>query len=99
MSRVFEPCVFCRVPASKPHNQTAKYFVAIGVEDWESDGENTVIKIQMEYDGKRQGRKAPSFPVLEADVSSEDWDNIYKAVEKVKQAYKGGVRNREIPFE
>ena len=99
MSRIFEPTVFCRVPASKPHNQTAKYFVAIGLEDWERDGENTVIKLQMEYDGKRQGRKVPSYTVSEEDVSSEDWDNISKAVEKVRQAYKGGVRNREIPFE
>lgn len=99
MSKVFKPIVFCRVPASLPHDQTAKYYVAIGVENWENDGKNLVIKIQMEYDGKRQGRKAPSYPIMRTNIYSKDWDNICKAVEKVKNAYLNGFMDGEIAFE
>ncbi len=95
---VFNPIVFCRVPASPKHHGSAKYYVALGIEDWDDDDKNLVIKIQMEYDGKRQGRKAPSYPVTQSNLVSEDWDNVNQAIELVREAYKNGFVG-EIAFE
>lgn len=99
MAGVFQPIVYCRVPASPMHDKSAKYYVAIGFENWGNDDKNLIIKVQMEYDGKRQGRKAPSYPITQSNIYSEDWDNVCKAVEMVRRAYKDGKRDCEIPFD
>ena len=87
----FEPIIWCHVKASNPHNQTAEYYVAIGKENWDEDGNNLVIKIQMEYERKRAGRKAPSFP-----VETDDFDKVSKAVSFLIKAYNNDHMNGDI---
>ncbi|MBE5870532.1 MAG: hypothetical protein E7294_04640 [Lachnospiraceae bacterium] len=93
----FNPIVYCHVPASPKHDKTAKYYVALGFEDWGNDDKNLVFKIQMEYNGNRQGRKVPSYPVTQSDLSSEDWKNVNRGINLVREAYKNGEKG-EIPF-
>ena len=90
MPRIFTPLTYCKVPTSKMHVDTAKYYVAIGMEQWEESGGNLVIKVMMEYDGKLTGRMAPSYPITQSDIYSEDWERVCEAVEAVKKAYKNG---------
>jgi len=85
MGTVFTPIngLIKHVDASETHCEGAKYFIAIGEEVWdENQDPQLVIKIQMMYDGKRSGRKAPSYP-----VASDDWKEVSKAVEELLEKY------------
>ena len=92
----FIPDLWCHVKASAPHEPSAEYYVAIGREDWAEDGNNLVIKVQMEYrnaEGERcrEVRKAPSYP-----LESPDFLNVLKAIDKLKEEYYKGRRDCDI---
>ncbi len=55
------------VPASSPHPPKTEYKVAIGTELWGNDAAS-VIKVQMVYSGKVEGRKSPSYPLGTDDM-------------------------------
>ena len=65
------------VPASKPHPDGTCYKVSIGTEFWDAYPA-TVIKIQMAYDGKVEGRKSPSYP-----IGTDDFERVNEAVNKL----------------
>lgn len=64
------------VPASEPH-KNAEYVVSIGDEIWE-DGAHKVIKVQMAYDGKINGRRSPSYP-----MGTDDYLKVHEAIKKL----------------
>ena len=69
MAKVFYPIgapVF--IAASNPHPANTQYRLAIGEEDWGDEKRVPVVKIQMVYDGKVSGRRAPSFPLGSDDA-------------------------------
>lgn len=63
MAQVFFPdgkVVFVDA-SSPPHPKNTRYRLAVGRERW-GETDEKVVKIQMEYDGKISGRRAPSYP-------------------------------------
>ena len=81
MPNTFYPQRSLLIPASKPHPENTQYKISIGKEDW--DGElHTVIKIQLVYNGKIAGRKAPSFP-----HNSDDAERVAVAIDQIKKEY------------
>lgn len=91
MPNTFYPKRSVLLPASKPHPENTQYKVSIGEEDW--DGElQTVIKIQLVYNGKIAGRKAPSYP-----YNSDDAERVAEAVAKIKEEYNKAPNVLYIP--
>jgi len=76
--KTFHPRNSVYVPASAPHPSNTQYKVSIGVEMWGCDPVE-VIKIQMVYDGKVEGRKSPSYP-----INTKDWLNVHEAIISLK---------------
>jgi len=72
--KTFHPRNSVYVPASHPHPLNTQYKVSIGVEMWGCNPVE-VIKIQMVYDGKVEGRKSPSYP-----ASTDDFKNVNDAI-------------------
>lgn len=68
MGRTFYPRVSKYVEASAPHPEGTQYKISIGDEDWEGQYQS-VVKVQMAYNGKVAGRKSPSYPVESDDVT------------------------------
>lgn len=77
MARTFYPRNSKVIPASAPHPDGTEYKISIGDEDWDGVFE-TVIKVQMVYDGKVAGRKSPSYP-----IGTEDWKRVATAIEEL----------------
>ncbi len=90
MANTFFPVVSTFVKASTGYNPTGNdyhpkntdYKVSIGYEIQDGNSDFLVFKIQIRYDGKISGRRSPSFPVL-----SSDWDEVKKAMDRVKDFY------------
>jgi len=74
MAKVFYPLESELVPASQPHPKNTFYKVSVGIEDW-TDTNGWVYKVQMVYDGKVSGRRAPSFP-----VNTDDFERVTEAM-------------------
>ena len=77
MPNTFYPKKSLLVDASAPHPKNTQYKVSIGEEDWGGKTQ-TVIKVQLVYNGKVAGRKAPSYP-----YGSDDADRVAEAMEKI----------------
>ncbi len=76
--KVFYPQKTLYVDAiTPPHPPETRYKVSIGTEFWDTTPVS-VIKIQMEYDGKVEGRKSPSYP-----LGTKDFENVSKAVQQL----------------
>lgn len=89
MPKKFYPIDFIMVDPSQESSKStttqpahAQYKVSIGHEDWDEGNFPFVYKIQMVYDGKISGRRSPSYP-----VGTDDFENITKAIEKLKQKH------------
>lgn len=90
MANTFFPIVSTFVPASTGYNPQGSdyhppntdYKVSIGYEINDGNSDCLVFKVQIRYDGKISGRRSPSFPIL-----SSDWDEVKKAMDKVKDFY------------
>jgi hypothetical protein len=78
VSTTFSPLETEILSASEPHPKNAEYKVAAGVEKWGED-DVAVTKVQMQYDGKAQGRKDPSYPTNGRDLAC-----VTKATEAVQ---------------
>lgn len=87
--KTFHPTSTILIPASSPHPPKTEYKVSIGVEFW-NDTPNNVIKVQMVYDGKVEGRKSPSYP-----VGTDDFLRVNDAIGNLtaKNKLKGGKIN------
>lgn len=75
--KVFHPQKAEFVKASPPHPDNTEYKVSLGTEFWDSTPVS-VVKIQMVYDGKVEGRKSPSYP-----VGTDDFFRVNDAVNKL----------------
>lgn len=82
--RTFYPRKTLIIPASEPHEAGASYKVSIGDEDWGDGTFQSVIKVQMMYDGKVAGRMSPSFP-----ITTSDWQRVCEAVQNLTS--NGGI--------
>jgi len=65
------------IPASPPHPQNTEYKVSIGIELW-GDYPAHVVKVQMVYNGKVEGRKSPSFP-----TGTDDFERVCVAINEL----------------
>ncbi|MCH5199305.1 MAG: MGMT family protein [Oscillospiraceae bacterium] len=91
MPNTFYPKRSLLISASKPHPENTQYKVSIGEEDW--DGAlHTVIKIQLVYNGKIAGRKAPSYP-----YNSDDAERVAEAIAQIKKEYNEAPNVQYIP--
>lgn len=80
MAQVFFPQRSISVPASAPHETgTTNYKVSVGTEMWNGEPVS-IIKVQMEYDGKVNGRITPSYP-----VGTDDFARVNDAVQALVQ--------------
>lgn len=94
MARTFFPEIYEQVQASPPHPEGAFYRVSIGLEQWEADEYVPVIKVQMVYDGKVFGRKAPSYP-----MGTDDYARVNKTIEDlVQRRYQNAVAERQALY-
>lgn len=90
MANTFFPIVSTFVEANTGYNlkgenyhpENTDYKVSIGYEIEDGNSDCLVLKVQIRYNGKIAGRRSPSFP-----VSSSDWDEVKKAMERVKDFY------------
>lgn len=90
MGRTFYPRVSKFVEASAPHPEGTQYKISMGDEDW--DGQyQSVIKVQMVYNGKVAGRKSPSYP-----VESDDNIRVATAIFNLKDEQQSRLKNRTI---
>lgn len=65
------------LPASPPHPQNTEYKVSIGIELWDNYPAH-VVKVQMVYNGKVEGRKSPSFP-----TGTDDFERVSVAINEL----------------
>src|SRR4051794_19487497 len=77
--RTFEPDLHEDVEASHPHPPHTRYRVSIGREYW-GDAIVRVEKVQMVYDGRVSGRRAPSYP-----ADSDDWQRVMDALRRLRE--------------
>ena len=91
MPNTFYPKKSLLVDASAPHPKNTQYKVSVGEEDWGGKTQ-TVIKVQLVYNGKVAGRKAPSYP-----YGSNDADRVAEAIEKIKSEYAAAPKVQIIP--
>ena len=75
--KTFHPQKYVYLPASSPHPRNTEYKVSIGIELWD-DYPAHVIKVQMVYNGKVEGRKSPSFP-----IGTDDFQRVSKAINEI----------------
>ena len=78
MARTFYPRKTKYVSASEPHSPGTEYKISIGDEEWGDGTFQSVVKVQMVYNGKVAGRMSPSYP-----VESNDWNVVQKAIEEL----------------
>ena len=75
MARKFYPRKTKYITASDPHAAGTEYKVSVGDEEWGDGTFQSVVKVQMVYDGKVAGRMSPSYP-----VESQDWLTILDGI-------------------
>jgi len=71
-----DPNRIATLDASPPHPAGTKYKISIGYEIW--DMNRAVVKIQMEYLGRVEGRKVPSFP-----LGTDDFQRVTTKAEEL----------------
>lgn len=80
MAKIFYPEKSIFVKASDPHPPNTEYKISVGSEDWGSSGFAKVVKVQMVYDGKVEGRRSPSFP-----IDTDDLKNVLEAINEIQK--------------
>lgn len=75
--KTFIPQKSVSVEASKPHPEKTFYKISIGTEFWDNFPA-TVLKIQMEYNGRVEGRKSPSYP-----IGTDDYERVSEAIKNL----------------
>ncbi|MBI5190111.1 MAG: hypothetical protein HZA22_05510 [Nitrospirae bacterium] len=82
MSQTFFPLGgYTELVPSTSHGVDVKYKVSIGHEMW-GNNPKLVLKVQMEYKGKVEGRKSPSYP-----IGSNDAADVCKAIDRLMARY------------
>lgn len=76
MPRSYFPRDAIFITASLPHPRGTEYVVSIGDEKWSNNTFVHVIKIQMAYEGRIEGRKAPSYP-----TGTDDFERVVRAIQ------------------
>ena len=77
-----------KLEASRPHPPGTEYVVSVGSEVWGSHP-HRVIKVQISYDGKIEGRKSVSYP-----VGTDDFHRVNYAVNMLTSDACTSCRNR-----
>ena len=80
--RTFYPRKARIIQASAPHPEGTQYKVSIGDEDWGNGTFQSVIKVQMMYDGKVAGRMSPSYP-----VGTDDYERVSAAIFELESGH------------
>ena len=80
--RTYYPKISAVIPASAPHPKNTEYKISIGDEVWDVGVSQTVIKVQIMYDGKIAGRKSPSYP-----AGTDDYKRVSETIEKLVKQY------------
>lgn len=78
MARTFYPRITKCIPASAPHEPGTEYKISIGDEEWGDGTFQSVVKVQMVYDGKVAGRMSPSYP-----IHSNDWEAVQTVIDEL----------------
>lgn len=78
MARTFYPRKTKCIPASAPHDSGTEYKISIGDEEWGDGTFQSVVKVQMVYDGKVAGRMSPSYP-----IHSNDWQAVQMVIDEL----------------
>lgn len=78
VTRTFYPRKTKFIPASSPYKSGTEYKISVGDEQWEDGTFQTVVKVQMVYDGKVVGRMCPSYP-----IHSNDWNVVQAVVDEL----------------
>lgn len=78
MARTFYPRKTKYIQASEPHNSGTEYKISIGDEEWGDGTFQSVVKVQMVYDGKVAGRMSPSYP-----IGSNDWMAVQTVIDEL----------------
>ena len=77
MAKVFYPQASSQIMANSPHPPDTEYKISIGTEMW-GNIPASVIKVQMVYKGKVNGRVVPSFP-----LGTDDYQRVRKAIDEL----------------
>ncbi|MDL2227091.1 hypothetical protein LJB86_05500 [Deltaproteobacteria bacterium OttesenSCG-928-M10] len=77
MALVFQPTKSILVDASPPHPDNTHYKVSVGYEIWD-DLPVKILKVQMSYNGRVEGRKSPSYP-----FDSDDFQRVTDAASQL----------------
>ena len=88
MARTFYPRKTKYIPASEPHDTGTEYKISIGDEEWGDGTFQSVVKVQMVYDGKVAGRMNPSYP-----IDSKDWKAVQTVIDELVDEDCGGKNN------
>lgn len=88
MPRAYFPREVIFVKASPPHPEGTEYVVSIGDEKWDGKTFVHVAKIQMAYEGRIEGRKAPSFP-----VGTDDFERVAEAIRQLDVVPRGNPKS------
>ena len=78
MARTFYPRKTKYIPASEPHDSGTEYKISVGDEEWGDGTFQSVVKVQMVYDGKVAGRMSPSYP-----IGSNDWKAVQAVIDEL----------------
>lgn len=78
MARTFYPRKTKYIPASEPHDIGTEYKISIGDEEWGDGTFQSVVKVQIVYDGKVAGRMSPSYP-----IGSNDWKAVQAVIDEL----------------
>lgn len=88
MARTFYPRKTKYISASEPHDSGTEYKISIGDEEWGDGTFQSVVKVQMVYDGKVAGRMSPSYP-----IDSKDWKTVQAVIDELVDEDSGGKDN------
>lgn len=75
--KIFHPIKSTFIDASAPHPVNTQYRVSVGNEFFDNVPQ-TVVVIQMVYNGKVEGRKSPAFP-----ANSNDFFRVSQAANEL----------------
>ena len=87
--KTFHPIQSVFIDASLPHPKGTQYKVSIGCEFFGAVPQ-TVLIVQMVYNGKIEGRKSPSFP-----SDTDDYMRVSQAANNLLNSFRTEERNHE----
>lgn len=87
--KTFHPVQSAFVDASPPHPSKTQYKISVGNEFFDGVPQ-TVLMVQMVYEGRVEGRKSPSFP-----IGTDDFMRVSQAADELFNSFCKGDENHE----